>query len=885
MCNYLKRTSGQSLILKLFRISIFIMVLSFTVSCNEEFSGPITEQITMKDITVPKGFKIEKLYSPGEHEQGSWVSVTKDDKGRLYASDQFGTIYSVSLPSTENKLDSVVVKKIDIQIGMAQGLLWHENALFALVNANSENDLNIQSGFYKITDADNDDEFDTVTTLRLFNGWGEHGPHNIALAPDGQSLFMVLGNHTDIPEDIESVIPKNWGEDNLLPVIKDPSGHANDVKAPGGWVVKTDFEGKDWTLLNVGLRNTYDIAFNPDGELFGFDSDMEYDMGMPWYRPIRLCHLTSGGDFGWRTGTGKFNAEFPDNLPSIANLGQGSPTGLLEGEGLKFPAYYQNGFYLFDWSYGTMYFASLTPKGSSYTAEVTEFISGVPLPLTNGIVGNDGAMYFLTGGRRLESALYKLTYTGKLNNEVKKLTQNELGKNERNLRKKIERFQTIKNPNQIDFLIENLDHEDRYIRFSSRVALENQDVDIWKDKVTQDASVLRKIALVLAIAHQGEDKDRAMALQSLTELDWTSLSSIEKIDFLRAIELLIIRSNQNIDESLKKAIATKLLPFHLKESEFLNKEITKLLSYLDASEILEPTIYKMENDTITSNLKSIYLSADITKRSDQYGKDVENMLQNMPNQQNISYAKSLSEVKSGWTKALRERYFRWYNRALKKSGGKQYANFIKAIQRRALANVPDKERAYFESLSSESMNQQVDLMKDVRMPDGPGKNYTVALVEKAYTENKKDANFANGENFYRASLCVSCHSIKGVGGNSGPELTQIGTRFSIKDIAEAIVDPSKTVSDRYRNTIYHLSNGNTIRGRVVEERDDDIIVSINAFSPDITSTIKRTDIVKVEESLQSAMPAGLINSLNEKELSDLMAFLIAGGDENNKIYD
>ncbi|MGX1929949.1 c-type cytochrome [Flagellimonas sp. 2504JD4-2] len=839
----------------------------------------------MNDITIPDGFKIEKLYSPGMHEQGSWVSITKDDQGRLYASDQFGTIYSVTLPDAENKLDSVAVKTIDVKLGMAQGLLWHKNTLFALVNASSENDLNIQSGFYKINDANNDDEFDTVTPLRLFNGWGEHGPHNITLAPDGQSLFMVLGNHTDIPEDIESVVPTNWGEDNLLPVIKDPSGHANNIKAPGGWVVKTDFEGKDWTLLNVGLRNTYDIAFNTDGELFGFDSDMEYDMGMPWYRPIRLCHLTSGGDFGWRTGTGKFDADFPDNLPGVANLGQGSPTGLLEGEGLKFPAYYQNGFYLFDWSYGTMYFASLTPKGSSYTAEVTEFISGVPLPLTNGIVGNDGAMYFLTGGRRLESALYKLTYTGKLDNEVKKPTQNELGKSERNLRKKIESYQTLKNPNQIDFLVENLDHEDRYIRFSSRVALENQDVAIWKHKITKEESVLRKIALAIAIAHQGEDSDRVVALQALMELDWTVLTSLEKIDFLRAVELLMIRSDQNTDESFKSVIATKLLPFHLKESDYLNKEITKLLSYLDAAEILEPTIYKMENDTITSNLKSIYLSGDITKRSDQYGKDVENMLKNMPNQQNISYAKSLSEVKSGWTKALRERYFRWYNRALKKSGGKQYANFIKAIQRKALENVPDEERAYFESLASESMVQQADLMKDVSMPVGPGNNYTVAMVEKAFAENKKDANFAKGENFFRASLCVSCHSVKGVGGNSGPELTQIATRFSIKDIAEAIVNPSTTVSDRYRNTVYHLNNGTTVSGRVVEETDDDIIVSVNAFSPDITRKIKRTDIVKVEESSQSTMPAGLINRLNEKELSDLMAFLVAGGDENNKMYD
>ena len=720
--------------------------------------------------------------------------------------------------------------------------------------------------------------------LRSFDGDGEHGPHNIALAPDGQSLYLVLGNHTDIPQDLGSAIPKNWDEDNLLPVIKDPSGHANDVKAPGGWVVKTDFEGKTWTIVNVGLRNTYDIAFNPDGELFGFDSDMEYDMGMPWYRPIRLCHLTSGGDFGWRTGTGKFASEFPDNLPGIANLGQGSPTGLLEGDGLKFPEYYRNGLYLFDWSYGTMYFASLTPKGSSYTAEVSEFLSGVPLPLTNGIVGNDGALYFLTGGRRLESALYKLSYTGELNSKVKGLNENELGKKERVLRKKIETFQTKADANQIEFIVKNLDHDDRYIRFSSRVALENQDVNIWKYQVAKGESVLRKTAIAIAIAHQGEDNDRIMALKTLSEMDWSVFNATEKIDFIRAIELLIIRTKQDLEPAVKKAIKDKLLPAYLNESPSINKQLSAVLSYLDVSEILEPTIYKMENDTITSNLKSDYLSGDVSKRSDQYGKDVENMLKNMPNQQNISFAKSLSEVKTGWTKALRERYFRWYNRALKKSGGKQYANFIKAIQRRALENVPDDEREYFEALSSESMNEQIDLMKDVKMPEGPGKNYTVSDVEKVFAANNKSVNFKNGENFFRASLCISCHSIKGIGGNSGPELTQVGTRFSIKDIAEAIIHPSKTVSDRYRNTIYHLNNGNTITGRPVEERDDDIIVSVNAFSPDITSKIKRSDIVKTEASEHSAMPAGLINSLNEKELSDLVAFLVAGGDKEHKIY-
>jgi putative heme-binding domain-containing protein len=871
----------KNIALSIIQLSCILAVLT---SCQSETLQPITERITMDDITIPKGFVIEKLYKPGDHEQGSWVSVTKDDEGKLYTSDQYGNIYHVTLPNAENKLDSVEVKKLELNIGLAQGLLWHKGDLYALVNSYEKRDLMLHSGFYKITDTSGDGNFDTVKMLRSFNGNGEHGPHNVILSPDGESLYLVLGNHTDIPEDLGSVVPKVWDEDNLLPVIKDPSGHANNVKAPGGWVVKTDFEGKEWTIMSVGMRNTYDIAFNPDGELFGFDSDMEYDLGMPWYRPIRLAHITSGSDFGWRTGTGKFDATYPDNLPGIGNLGQGSPTGLLEAKGLKFPAYYQNGLYLFDWSYGTMYYASLTPNGSSYTSEITEFVSGVPLPLTNGIAGDDGSMYFLTGGRRLESALYKLTYTGEDPSEIITFDENSRGKKQRALRKELEVFQSEKAGDKMDFILNNLDNDDRFTRFSARVAMENQELALWKNEISNKATPLKTIALSLSIARHGDDSDRENALKALLEINWQSLGEAQKIDYIRAIDLLLIRSEGTIPEVAKKQIIDTFLPAYLKESDMMNKEMCALLSYLQVGAIIEPTLVKMETDSITPDIKALYLSEDISKRSRQYGLDVENMIKNMPNQQNISYAKSLSVLDNGWTTDSREKYFRWYNRALKRSGGKQYAAFIKAIQKIALANVPESEREYFESLASESMNQNVDLFKGVVQPEGPGQNWTVDAVKAAFAKNKNDVNFENGQNFFKASLCVACHSINGTGGNSGPELSQVGTRFSITDIADAIINPSATISDRYRNINYHMSNETMVTGRVVEEKERELIISTNAFSPDLTTTIRKDRIVSQEESEISSMPAALINRLNEKELSDLMAYLISGGDKNNKIY-
>jgi glucose/arabinose dehydrogenase len=100
----------------------------------------------------------------------------------------------------------------------------------------------------------------------------------VVLGPDGKSLFVVGGNHTKIPNPESSRVPRNWQEDQLLPRMWDAGGHAVNILAPGGWICRTDPEGKSWELYSNGYRNAYDIAFNTAGELFTYDSDMEWDI-------------------------------------------------------------------------------------------------------------------------------------------------------------------------------------------------------------------------------------------------------------------------------------------------------------------------------------------------------------------------------------------------------------------------------------------------------------------------------------------------------------------------------------------------------------------------------------------------------------------------------
>ena len=182
--------------------------------------------------------------------------------------------------------------------------------------------------------------------------------------------------------------------------------------APGGWVAKTDPDGKTWEIESIGYRNSYDMAFNADGELFVYDADMEWDYGMPWYRPTRVNHATSGSEFGWRSGTGKWPAYYVDSLPAMVNVGPGSPVGVTFGYGAKFPAKYQKALFICDWTFGTMYAIHTEPNGSTYKATKEEFVSRTPLPLTDNAVGPDGALYFTIGGRGTQSELYRVTYVG-----------------------------------------------------------------------------------------------------------------------------------------------------------------------------------------------------------------------------------------------------------------------------------------------------------------------------------------------------------------------------------------------------------------------------------------------------------------------------------------
>jgi putative heme-binding domain-containing protein len=137
---------------------------------------------------------------------------------------------------------------------------------------------------------------------------------------------------------------------------------------------------------------------------------------------------------------------------------------------------------------------------------------------------------------------------------------------------------------------------------------------------------------------------------------------------------------------------------------------------------------------------------------------------------------------------------------------------------------------------------------------------------------------------FAATRCISCHTMRGEGGNVGPDLTQLGTRFSPKDMLESIIHPSKVVSDQYAATIFTLKDGSSVLGRLTNEDNNKYVVSQNPFAPEQLREIPKKEVVSTKISNISIMMPGMINRLNENELKDLMAYLMSGGNKEHKVY-
>ncbi len=847
-----------------------------------------TEVIQPADIHTLPGFHVELIHKVPKEEQGSWVGLTVDDRGRLIATDQYGNLYRLTPPpigSQETATHGMAtVEKLDADIAGAHGLLYAFDSLYVMVNEKPH-----VAGLYRLRDTKGTGQFDEKVLLREIKGQGEHGNHSLTLSPDGQSIYIACGNHTQQPEPLEHTRgSRPFVDDQVLPRIG--KGNRSPDDQPHAFTCKVSPDGKHFEMIVSGLRNHFDIAFNALGDLFTFDSDMEWDAGTPWYRPTRIYQLVSGGDYGFRDSSGKLLEYCPDVVPPLINVGPGSPTGMVSGQGAKFPAEYQNAVFACDWTYGTLYAVHLTPHGAGYTAKLEEFVSGEPLPLTDAVIGKDGAMYFTIGGRRTQSAVYRVTYVGK---ESTARATKPIETPEHKLRVELERLHDEgTGPEAIGKAWPYLNHSDRLVRYAARVAIERQPAELWGERALKQADPWGAIEVAVALARMGGKEYQPRLFTLLNDLDYAELDAAQQLALIRAYQIAIARSGLPEGVSLAQTIARldALYPAQNypaqttpARSNDLNRELSRTLVALGDPNVVPKTMRLMaeaQDDEVS------WLSVDRLARNNRYGPKFLRTGDARPNVQQIAYAYALRFAKTGWTPQLRREFFSWFASTGPWQGGNQFRGFLDQIRADALANVPDAaERKALAELATPRVPTTVPVV--VRPPKGPGKDYTVDEVVSFAKDRLRGRDFNQGRDMYIAGNCLACHRLGNDGGGVGPDLTRSSSRYTLRDLLENIIDPSKVVSDQYESTIFELRDGTIITGRIMGEEDGTLQVAANPAAPNEIKEIKEIRVADIESrqsSPLSLMPRGLINGMNREEIMDLLAYMLSAGDQRHPMF-
>ncbi len=850
---------------------------------------------TQRDFQVLPGFQVERLFSVPKEELGSWVCIALDPKGRIIASDQGDKGLVRITPAPIDSSEPTRVEKLNADISSAQGLLFAFDSLYVSVNGNG-------SGLYRLRDTDGDDQFDEKIKLASFRGGGEHGPHALRLSPDGKSIVVAAGNHTllpadrvlqtpiqrmgglreeplraNLPENMKSRIAPTWDEDVLSTRQWDANGHATGIYAPGGWMAQCDPEGKVWEILSIGYRNQYDFDFNAEGDMFVYDSDMEWDVGTPWYRPTRVVHASSGSEFGWRSGTACWPTDYVDSLPSLVDIGPGSPVGVSFGYGAKFPDRYQRALYICDWTFGTIYAIHMEPDGSTYRAVKEEFLSRSPLPLTDALVGKDGAFYFTVGGRGTQSELYRVTYKG--NESIAPVDPRfEQGAELRKLRREIEAWHRDTHADSsvpVDFLVKHLGHSDPYIRYAARIALERIDETRWWSDATRNASIDGLLQACLGAARSGAVARKNDIYKILEQANWSSLTTSQQRDYLRTLEVVMIRLGKPA-AAASEAWIRKLEGMFPSEDSRVNRELCALLVALDSPRVPAMFVPLLEK----KSAQDVDVAKELLERNRGYGSSIASMLANQPDLQQMHYAFVLREQKSGWTPALRRAYFEWFKKAQGWSGGNSYQKFLTNISNDAYSHCTDVERLSIEALG---LRTPAFVAKEIPKAKGPGKEYSIDEVSTAVDRGLQGRDFENGKRMYAAAKCVVCHRFAGEGGATGPDLTQVAGRFNARDLTEAILDPSKVISDQYKTVVISTEDGN-VTGRILSESESELLVLTDPEDSTKTQTIAKKDIIGQKTSSVSVMPKDLLKELNQEEVLDLMAYLLTRGDAGSSVF-
>ena len=154
-----------------------------------------------------------------------------------------------------------------------------------------------------------------------------------------------------------------------------------------------------------------------------------------------------------------------------------------------------------------------------------------------------------------------------------------------------------------------------------------------------------------------------------------------------------------------------------------------------------------------------------------------------------------------------------------------------------------------------------------------GAKLTAEQIFESQMKQNQPGNADAGRPIFEKQ-CAICHRFGALGTEIGPDLSTITSRFQKKDVLEAILWPSKVISDQYKSEMFQLKSGQLISGVIVRETAARVLVR-TAEAPERPVSIPKAQIEHRGESKVSMMPDSLLDGYSQADVANLLAFLMA----------
>jgi putative heme-binding domain-containing protein len=411
-----------------------------------------------------------------------------------------------------------------------------------------------------------------------------------------------------------------------------------------------------------------------------------------------------------------------------------------------------------------------------------------------------------------------------------------------------------------------LEDSDRFIRWAARMAIEHQPTGTWAQKALSDTNPATQVEALLALTRvtgicpqhrndQSESVDLEMRdalLAALLAVDSSKLNHAQKLTLYRTLQITLVRFGRPDSDTVARLIK-KFDPLFPAETFEENWLLSETLAWLQSPTVAAKAMGLIENAATQ--------------------------------EEQLQYARSLRMLKAGWTTKLRTEYFNWFLKAASYRGGASFDQFIKFIRDDAVASLNETEKASLQELLDKKPVRISALENLGQIFQGrKTTDWTLDSLSGEVRGGLKARDYESGKRMFAAAACFACHRFNNQGGITGPDLTSAGRRYSAHDLLDQIINPSKVINEQFSAVVVITDDGRIHTGVIVNLNGDRLMLNTDLTDPNQQIQIDRRQIDEITISKTSPMPKELLSRMTKKEILDLVAFLISGGDRDHSVF-